>query len=188
MPTIRCSGRLSCHACPPPHHAILFITFSPCHVRPKTTHTPHHTHPLSCLSPATHPPPPYMPPATHAPLPCMPPTMHAPHHACFPPCMPPAMHAPHHTCPSPLWTECLLKDRGRKHYLSATSFADGKNNTYCEYVERNLNLTPKQTRSTTKSSLCRNNNTVTALTCLDSETYSMTSLMLQIKETRNENE
>ena len=55
MRTVRCSGRLSCHACPPPpamhapHHA-----YPPCHTCPSPCHAwphcqayphPHHAHP-----------------------------------------------------------------------------------------------------------------------------------------------
>ena len=89
MRTARCSGRLSCHACPllpcmSPRHAPFHI--SPCHTcplpcMPPTTHAPHHApchaHLHHACPPAMHPlpnmPPPHMPPATHAPPPCMPP-------------------------------------------------------------------------------------------------------------------
>ena len=96
MRTVHCSGRLSCHACPPP--------------------MPH-------MSPAMHAPLPCTPyfhacPPPHMPPPCMSLTMHAPHHTPIP-CTPPTTHAlpPVDRIPDTrLW----------KHYLSATTVADGK--------------------------------------------------------------
>ena len=84
MRTVRCSGRLSCHArpyhaCPPslPHtlptmHASLPCMLHPYHACHLPTHAcPCHTCPLPCMLP---------PPILCAPLPCMAPTTHAPHH------------------------------------------------------------------------------------------------------------
>ena len=69
MHTIHCSGRLSCHTCPPPTmHAPTM--HAPCHACPPAMHAP-----LPCMSPATHIP------LCHAfpPSPCMSPlTTHAP--------------------------------------------------------------------------------------------------------------
>ena len=78
---------------------------------PLAMHTPCQACPLLC-----------MPPAMHAPLPHMPPAMHAPCHACLPhhAHLPsPAMHAP----PPDRRNDTHLL----KHYLSATTVADGKN-------------------------------------------------------------
>ena len=93
MRTVRCSGRLSCHACspamyPPPPTPPCIHTFPPtmdtplpctcpCHAFPHAMHTP---------PPATHSPCHGHPSAMHMPLPCMP--LPLPH-------MPPfAMHIP----------------------------------------------------------------------------------------------
>ena len=90
MRTVRCTGRLSWHACPPFTHVPLSC-MSPCHACP-LPHTPYHT----C-------PPPHAPPAMHAPchvhLRYTCPAMHSPYHkfpyhAFPPPCTPP-----------PQWTE-----------------------------------------------------------------------------------
>ena len=64
MRTVRCSGRLSCHACPLP-----------------ATHAPTAMHvSLPCMTP------PHTPPATYAPLPCIPPLPHMPPPPHMPPC------------------------------------------------------------------------------------------------------
>ena len=60
MHTSRCSGNLSCHACPP-GHAHPYCHACPCHVHPLPTHTPHGH---ACLL-ATH----THTPATYAPFP-----------------------------------------------------------------------------------------------------------------------
>ena len=98
MRTVRCSGRFSCHAYPPPP-----ATHAPCHACPYHTCPLTHTHtPIAMHAPSlTHTPLPCMPPlpcmsschtcplATHAP------PMHTPCHACLPlPHIPPAMHTP----------------------------------------------------------------------------------------------
>ena len=82
MRTVRCSGRVSCHAClPAPPLCMPF-----CHA------CPFHTHPLPCMPPCH----------THPSCQCMPPAMYAPCHACPPPHMPPTTHTtPSHTCPPP---------------------------------------------------------------------------------------
>ena len=96
MHTVRCSGRLSCHAAP---H---------CHAYPPATHAPT-MHPPPCM------PPPCSPPATHAPPPpCM---------ATLPCMLPLAMHPPH-ACPP---VDRILDTRLWKHYLPATTVADGNN-------------------------------------------------------------
>ena len=78
MRTVRCSGRLSCHACPlPATHAPTAMHVSlPCMTPP---HTPPATYaPLPCIPPChTCPPPPHMPP-----LPCSPPWTEFLTHAC----------------------------------------------------------------------------------------------------------
>ena len=92
MHTIRCSGRLSCHACSAP-----------------AMHAPSHAHPLHA-SP-THAPPMHTSP------------MHSHVPTCTPPCIP-------HTCPPVMHAPAVDRMYDRhvgKHYLSATSFADGKN-------------------------------------------------------------
>ena len=117
MHTVCCSGCLSCHAC-----------------------SPNQTHPLPCIPPVMHAPTMHAPPAMHAPLPymslsCMtpchacPPATHICHHTCPPPCKPPAMYTPNcHTCPSATHAPHGQNDRGLwKHYLSATTVADGNN-------------------------------------------------------------
>ena len=130
MRTVRSSGHLSCHACPPP-----------------TTHAPHHACP-----PAMHAPPPCMPPGhacppamhTHLPqcppthAPHMPPTTHTPCHTCPPPCMPPCHAHPCHACPPREQNDRQVL----KHYLSATSFADGN-----EHFHGNLWWIGKESRS-----------------------------------------
>ena len=76
MRTVRCSGRLSCHACPP----------LPC--MPPATHV-HHAHPCHTCPLAMHTPPPL----------CQ---AHPLHHAPFATHTPLAMHAPLcHACPLP---------------------------------------------------------------------------------------
>ena len=85
MRTVRCSGYLSCHACPPATHTTSPLSRTPqapCHAwpcamhnlpaTPPTTHTPCHTRPLPCTPPATHTP------CHTRPLPCTPPATHAP--------------------------------------------------------------------------------------------------------------
>ena len=110
MRTIHCSGRLSCHACHPPQ-------------MPPAMHTP-----LPCMPPFTMPAPfiPHIPPS-----PCKPPPFchTCPPLPCIPlsPCMSPLCHAhPLSLCMPP----CGQNDRHdrclRKHYLSATTVADGK--------------------------------------------------------------
>ena len=109
MHTVRCSGRLSCHAHPLPlQHT------------PPVMHAPLPCMPLPCTAPY-HPWPPamHMLPAIHAPLPHMPPATHSPCHACSLPCMPlpppcmPCVHAP--------TVDRILNTRFWKHYLSATT-------------------------------------------------------------------
>ena len=53
MRTVRCSGRLSCHACPLPYHARLLPCMPPYHMCPPPEYTSPAMHP-----PATHTPPP----------------------------------------------------------------------------------------------------------------------------------
>ena len=122
MRTVCCSGHLSCHACPPATHAPP-PCMPPCHACPLPCMPP-----LLCMPPAMHAshntclpqymppchacslphmPPCYACPSPHMPLPWMPP----PHYACTP-----AMHAP----PDRILDICLWK-----HYLSATTVADG---------------------------------------------------------------
>ena len=101
MHTVRCSGRLSCHAhslplqhTPPVMHAPL-----PCMPLPCTA--PYHPWPPAMHKlPAIHAPLPHMPPATH-PLATHPPATHSPCHAC------PSPHHACHVCMPPLWTEFL---------------------------------------------------------------------------------
>ena len=64
---VRCSGRLSCHARPPPHTSL------PC--TSPAMQTPHHACPLPCM------PLPHMSPAIHAPVMHIPPATHAPCHS-----------------------------------------------------------------------------------------------------------
>ena len=105
-----------------PYHAPLHTHHLPC--TPPAMHTPCH----ACL-PATHVSQPHMPPChaclptTHAPLPCM-----SPCHKCLT-----AIQAPHHAHP-PL-VDRILDTRLWKHYLSATSFADGNNRRNIELSE-----------------------------------------------------
>ena len=86
MRIVRCSGRLSCHACPLPCMPPSMHTLLP-HM-PPAMHTPCHMPTLPHMPPGTHAT--HTPPATHVP----------PGHACQPPCTPPcnahppAMHAP----------------------------------------------------------------------------------------------
>ena len=67
--TIRCSGRLSCHAHPPATHGPL-----PC-IPP----------PFTCMPPATHGPNTHAPHHVCPPRPCMSPIMHAPPRHAHPP-------------------------------------------------------------------------------------------------------
>ena len=122
--TVRCSGHFSSHGRTPAAVAI-----SPAM----------DARPLPCM-----PPLPCTPSAMHASLPCTPPATHAPHPpSCMPstthttamhtPCCawPPAMHAPCLTCSprrAPLPSvDRIIDTRLWKHYLSATTVADGKN-------------------------------------------------------------
>ena len=106
MRTVRCSGHLSRHACPPAMHTLPAMHASFAMHTPFTTYVP----PLPHMPPfTTHVPLlPHIPPfTTHVPLlPHMPSfDTHAPlHHTC-----PPfAMHAPPSPCtPPPPWTEFL---------------------------------------------------------------------------------
>ena len=119
MRTVRCSGRLSCHTCPPSMHvpsAIPPCHTCPCHVCPPpspATHAyrchacpsamdaPRHVCPChACPHPAMHVPTAMHTPATNAPLPCMP-----PRHA-----------RPYGQNDRRLW----------KRYLSATTVVDGR--------------------------------------------------------------
>ena len=138
MRTVHCSGHLSwlpCHACPPathdnPGHACPLPYMPPFHACTPAMHTPCHVHLLPCMHPC------------HA---CTP-AMHTPCHACPPlPCIHPfdrhtllhhtcplfIMHAPlHHTYSPPHFAthtpHCGQNDRRLwKHYLSATTVADG---------------------------------------------------------------
>ena len=86
---------------------------------PPTTHTCCHTYPPLCMPLChAHPPPP-------------PHTMHAPHHTCLHlPCMPTAMHTPLPHMPPPTMhatppVDKILDTCLWKHYLSATTVADG---------------------------------------------------------------
>ena len=76
MRTVRSSGRLSCHACPPchayppamhtPYHAPPTM-HAPCHVYPLIHTHPCHVCPLPCMPPLPHMPlAKYAPPAIHA--------------------------------------------------------------------------------------------------------------------------
>ena len=109
MRTVRCSGNLSCHACPLPYTPPAMHV--PCHTCPPAMHAPCHASPLPCMPPATHDPLPHTHPCHACPLchasppPCKPRATHdpLPHthpcHAC------PPTHAPYHACPP--WTEFL---------------------------------------------------------------------------------
>ena len=134
MPTVRCSGHLSCHTHPLP--------CMPPDMHAPIMHAPCHAHPL-----------PWMPlPSPHMfplPLPCMP----LPCHVSLPfamhthplPCMTPfATDAPiHHRCPpplpctSPLWTEWQTFGLW-KHYLSATT-----GNNFCNAIAILIHLIGK---------------------------------------------
>ena len=113
------------HACPP-FHAWPPDTHVPlCHTCPPATHAPCHTWPLPCMCP----PLPHMPPS-----PCMTPfAMHTPF----------ATHAPPSPCTPPLSTcmrPCGQNDRGLwKHYLSATTVADG-NNSDANWIARSVRI------------------------------------------------
>ena len=149
MRTIHCSDHLSCHECPllpcTPPPCMPATTHTPCHAHPLSCTPPAirphhacpcHAHPHYACPPATHAPchacplPHTHPLATHAPpamhvhpLQCMPSAMHTPCHTCplathVPlPCMPPTTHA--------LPVNRMTDRQVWKHYLSATSFADG---------------------------------------------------------------
>ena len=87
----------------------------PRHTCPPATHTLHQAPPSPCMPPSPHmPPSPCMPP----PLPCM---LQFVTHAAF------TMHAPHlcHTRPPPPPPDRRNDTRLWKHYLSATTVADG---------------------------------------------------------------
>ena len=101
MRDVRCSGRLSCHACPLPCMPLPHMASSLC--MPLLCHTCLlcHTHPLHHACPPHHAhlramytsPLPHTPPAMHTSLPCMPLAMRAHHcHTCPPPLpyMPPS--------------------------------------------------------------------------------------------------
>ena len=83
MRTVRCSGRLSCHACPTP---------LPC--TPLLPCMPHHAHPLPCMP---HP-------TMHNPC-------HTPYHACSPlPCIPPLWtEFLSHACENITYPQLLLR-------------------------------------------------------------------------------
>ena len=87
MHTVRCSGRLSCHACPTTH--------APCHACDLLCMLP-----LPCMFPSHTCPLPHMPPCHACPLLCMPPC-----HIHPLPCMPPATHTPPLPRSHPPWTE-----------------------------------------------------------------------------------
>ena len=103
MCTARCSGCLSCHACP--HHA-----------HSLAMHAPHYACPPPCMPPAMHAPCHACHPTIHVPLPYMP----SPHNTCplshMSPChaslphTPPAMHAP---LPQPPILSCTCPTRGQ---------------------------------------------------------------------------
>ena len=80
MRTFRCSGHLSCHACPPATHTPL-----PC--------MPPHACPPPCMPPTMHAPC-HAPPAMHASCHACLLTTHTPCYACPLQCMPPAMQTP----------------------------------------------------------------------------------------------
>ena len=130
MRTVRCSGRLFCHVCPPPlaTHASPYATHAPCHAHLPAMHMPHspchtcppgHAHtPLPCMPPfdTNIPPSPCTSPLHHT---CPSFTMHALplHHACplathapspLPHTPPFAMHTPPSRCMLPLWTDRCL--------------------------------------------------------------------------------
>ena len=91
-------------------HTICCSGHLSCHTCPMPNMSPTMYTTLPCMSPAKHTP------CHTCPLPCMPstPTTYATCHACPPPHMPPSVDRILDTC---LW----------KHYLSATTVADGKN-------------------------------------------------------------
>ena len=104
--TVRCSGRFSCHACPPqPNYTFPPTTHPPtmhdplpcttCLTCPLAIHAPNHACPHN-----THPPPHTHTPTTHTPLPCMPPSRTPPCHTGLP-ChaRPPPHMPPCHTRP-----------------------------------------------------------------------------------------
>ena len=138
MRNVRCSGRLSCHACPLPCMPLPHMASSLC-MPPPLPHMPPlpHTPPSSCMPPLDHAhlramhtsplPHTHTHPAMHTSLPCMSLAMRAHHcHTCPPPLphMPPlTMHAF-----LPRMSPCGQNDRRLwKHYLSPTTVADGKN-------------------------------------------------------------
>ena len=101
MRTVHCSGRLSCHTCPP------------------ATHTPCH----ACIPPATH-----ASPYTHAPLamrapcytcppPCMPPCHAHPCHAC-----PPLVDRMTDACENITFLQLLLRTVVRKKKIFHITF------------------------------------------------------------------
>ena len=131
MRTVRCSG----HACSPlPRMHPHYHAYNCCHTCPLPCIPPCHSCPLPCTPLLCIPP-----------LPCMPLAMHVPHHTHPLPCMPPyrthpvphthpTMHASCHTHPLPhmLPMDRILDTRLWKHYLSATTVADGKYRYICQ--------------------------------------------------------
>ena len=129
--TVHCTGRLSCHTCPPAIHIS-------CHACPYVTHIPSAMHASAMYTLLPHTPPyhacplpctnlSFMSPATHAtmscthPLPCTPPC-HVPCHTCTLPCMPSYNTCPHvtHAPPPAMHTSPGRQNDRRlwKHYLS----------------------------------------------------------------------
>ena len=119
-----------CHTCPPPP------CMSPCHACPLSCKPPCHAHPCHACPPAMHTPQPQIPPAMHAAttdalLPCTPPATHAPLPCMSPlPCMPTCHACLNPPASSPGQKDRILETRLWKHYLSATTVADG-NDTLC---------------------------------------------------------
>ena len=135
MRNVRCSGRLSCHACPLPCMPLPHMASSLC-MPPPLPHMPPlpHTPPSSCMPPPPCTPPchAHLPPATHTPCHANLPAMHAPCHVCpsLPHMPPPLPYMPPFTMHAflPGMPPCGQNDRRLwKHYLSTTAVADGKN-------------------------------------------------------------
>ena len=133
--TVRCSGHLSCHACPLCHaHPLAMyapsITHALCHVPLPATHTPSIYAPLSCTPPCH-----ACPPLLH-----MPSAMHAP---CHTP-LPPRIHAPlPHICENITFPQLLLRMVITCNYKSLSinekyEICDGL--VECQKYEANLYL------------------------------------------------